>query len=65
MTGNGLVMTLAVVFMALGWLVSRNRRTSVAEQWVMFLAGVFFWASGIGQALWVLVDGVFHAMGGR
>ena len=65
MTGNGLVMTLAIIFLVLAFLVTRNRRTSAAEHWVMFLAGLFFWASGIGTVLWVLVDGVFHAVGGR
>jgi len=60
-----MVMTLALVFMALGLVVERSRRVSAAESWILFLAGVFFWSSGIGASLWVLADGVFHAVGGH
>jgi hypothetical protein len=56
---------LALIFMGLGWTVERSGRVSVAEAWILFLAGVFFWASGLGAILWVLVDGVYHAVGGH
>jgi hypothetical protein len=62
---SGLVMTLAVIFMVLAWMVERNRRVSVAEAWILFLAGVLFWASGIGTVLWVLVNGIYRTMGGH
>jgi len=58
-------MTFAVVFFVLALMVERSRRVSAAEAWIMFVAGNLFWASGIGPSLWVLVDGVFHAMGGH
>jgi hypothetical protein len=58
------VVTLAVVFFVLALLVERSRRVSAAEAWIMFLAGALFWASGIGASPWVLVDSVYHAMGG-
>lgn len=60
-----MVVTLAVIFLALGFLVERSRRVSPAESWIMFLAGLLFWASGIGSSVWVLLDSVYHAMGGR
>jgi hypothetical protein len=60
-----MVMTLAVIFFFLALMVERSRRVSAAEAWIMFVAGILFWASGIGPSLWVLVDGVFHAMGGH
>jgi len=44
--------------------VERSRRVSAAESWILFLAGVFFWSSGIGASLWVLVDSIYHAAGG-
>ena len=59
-----MVVTLAVVFFVLAFMVERSRRVSAAEAWILFLAGVLFWASGIGAAVWVLVDGVYHAVGG-
>jgi hypothetical protein len=59
------VLLLALVFLALGWLIERSGRVSAAEAWILFLAGVFFWASGLGVILWVLVNGVFHAAGGK
>jgi len=59
-----MVVTLAVIFFVLALLVERSRRVSAAEAWILFLAGLLFWASGIGAAFWVLVDGVYHAMGG-
>lgn len=59
-----MVVTLAVFFLGLGLLVGRSRRVSSGEAWILFLAGVFFWASGIGASLWVLVDSVYRAVGG-
>jgi hypothetical protein len=59
-----MVVTLAVIFLVLAAVVGRSRRVSAAESWIMFLAGVFFWASGIGPSLWVLLDGIYHAVGG-
>jgi fucose permease len=58
-------MTLALIFMALGLVVARSRRVSAAESWILFLAGVFFWASGIGSSLWVLVDAIYHTLRGH
>ena len=59
-----MVVTLAVVFFVLALLVERSRRVSAAEAWILFLAGVLFWASGIGASVWVLVDSIYHAVGG-
>ena len=59
------VIILALIFMILGLMVERSRRVSAVEAWSLFLAGVLFWASGIGAAVWVLIDGVFHAIGGH
>lgn len=59
------VLLLALVLMALAWLIERSGRVSAAEAWILFLAGVLFWASGLGVILWVLVDGVFHTVGGK
>lgn len=56
---------LALIFLGLSWTVERSGRVSAAEAWILFLAGVFFWSSGLGVILWVLVDGVFHAVEGR
>jgi hypothetical protein len=58
-------MTLALIFMALGLVVERSRRVSAAESWILFLAGVFFWSSGIGSSLWVLVDAVYQTIRGH
>jgi hypothetical protein len=58
-----MIVTLAVIFLVLALLVERSRRVSAAEAWILFLAGVLFWASGIGASLWVLLDGMYHAMG--
>jgi hypothetical protein len=58
------VITLAVIFLVLAGVVGRSRRVSAAESWILFLAGVFFWASGIGSSLWVLLDTIYHAIGG-
>ena len=58
------VMVLALVFAGLGWVTERSGRVSPLEAWILFLAGVFFWASGIGTILWVLVNGIYHAVGG-
>lgn len=55
---------LAVVFFVLALLVERSRRVNAAEAWILFLAGVLFWASGIGASIWVLIDSVYHAIGG-
>lgn len=57
-------MVLALVFLALGWVTERSGRVSAVEAWILFLAGVFFWASGIGTILWVLTNGIYHAVGG-
>ncbi|MGH3632023.1 MAG: hypothetical protein ACRDRL_31855 [Sciscionella sp.] len=59
-----MVVTLAVIFFVLALVVERSRRVSAAESWILFLAGVLFWASGIGAAVWVLLDSVYHAIGG-
>ena len=59
-----MVVTLALIFMVLAFMVERGRRVSAAEAWILFLAGVLFWASGIGASLWVLLDGIYHAVGG-
>ncbi len=59
-----MVVTLAVIFFVLALLVERSRRVSAAEAWILFLAGLLFWASGIGASVWLLVDSVYHAMGG-
>lgn len=56
---------MALIFMVLALLVERGRRVSAAEAWILFLAGVLFWASGIGASIWVLIDGIFHAVGGH
>lgn len=63
-SGHGLAVILALVFLALGWMVSRNQRSSAAEHGVMFLGGLFFWASGLGMALWALADGLWRLVGG-
>ena len=60
-----MVVTLALIFMVLAFMVERGRRVSAAEAWILFLAGVLFWASGIGASIWVLIDSVFHAVGGH
>ena len=60
-----MVVTLALIFMALAFVVERGRRVSAAESWILFLAGVLFWASGIGASIWVLIDSVFRAVGVR
>ena len=60
-----MVVTLTVIFFVLSVLVERSRRVSAAEAWILFLAGVLFWASGIGASIWVLIDSVFHAVGGH
>ncbi len=60
-----IALLLALIFLALGWTIERYGRVSAAEAWILFLAGIFFWASGLGEILWVLIDGVFHAIGGR
>ena len=59
-----MVVTLAVIFFLLAQTVERSRRVSAAEAWILFLAGVLFWASGIGASVWVLIDSIYHAMGG-
>ena len=59
-----MVVTLAVIFFVLALLVERSRRVSAAEAWILFLAGVLFWASGIGASVWVLLDGIYHALEG-
>jgi hypothetical protein len=59
-----MVVTLAVIFFVLALIVERSRRVSAAESWILFLAGVLFWASGIGASLWALLDGVYRAIGG-
>jgi hypothetical protein len=63
-SGRGLAVILALVFLALAWMVTRNRRTSAAEHGVMFLGGLFFWSSGLGMALWALLDGLWRLVGG-
>lgn len=60
-----MVVTLALIFLVLGFMVERGRRVTAVEAWILFLAGVLFWASGIGASIWVLIDSVFHAVGGR
>lgn len=60
-----MVVTLAVIFFVLALMIERSRRVSAAEAWILFLAGVLFWASGIGASVWLLIDGIFHAMGGH
>jgi hypothetical protein len=60
-----MVVTLALIFMVLAFMVERGRRVSAVEAWILFLAGVLFWASGIGASIWVLIDSVFHAVGGH
>ena len=60
-----MVVTLAVIFFVLALIVERSRRVSAAESWILFLAGVLFWASGIGSSIWALLDAVYHAIGGR
>jgi hypothetical protein len=59
-----MVVTLAVIFLGLALVVERSRRVSAAESWILFLAGIFFWASGIGSSIWALLDGIYHAIGG-
>ena len=59
-----MVVILAVIFFVLALVVERSRRVSAAEAWILFLAGVLFWASGIGASVWVLLDSVYRAMGG-
>ncbi len=59
-----MVVTLAVIFFVLALIVERSRRVSAAEAWILFLAGVLFWASGIGSSVWLLLDSIYHAMGG-
>jgi hypothetical protein len=59
-----MVVTLAVIFFVLALIVERSRRVSAAEAWILFLAGVLFWASGIGSSVWVLLDSIYRAMGG-
>jgi hypothetical protein len=61
---EGTPVVFALVFLGLAFVVTRNRRTSSAESAVMFLGGLFFWSSGIGVALWAVVDGLWHLMGG-
>lgn len=58
-----MVVILAVIFFVLALLVERSRRVSAAEAWILFLAGVLFWASGIGSSAWALLDGIYRAMG--
>ncbi len=60
-----MVMTLFLIFAALGVVVERSRRVSAAESWILFLAGVFFWSSGIGAALWALADGIYQTIRGH
>ncbi|HZU57141.1 MAG TPA: hypothetical protein VFA06_14820 [Actinocrinis sp.] len=60
-----MVVTLALIFMVLAFMVERGRRVTAVEAWILFLAGVLFWASGIGASIWVLIDSVFHAVGGH
>jgi uncharacterized protein (TIGR03382 family) len=64
-SGHGLAVILAAVFLVLAWMVRRNQRSSVAESGVMFLSGLFFWASGLGVALWALLDGLWRLVGGH
>jgi hypothetical protein len=59
-----MVVVLAVVFLVLALIVERSRRVSAAEAWILFLAGVLFWASGIGSSVWALLDGIYRAVGG-
>ena len=59
-----MVVTLSVIFFVLALIVERSRRVSAAEAWILFLAGVLFWASGIGASVWVLLDSIYHAIGG-
>ena len=61
---EGTPVVLALVFLALAWLVVRSRRNSTAESAILFMGGLFFWYSGIGVTLWALILGVWHAMGG-
>jgi len=58
------VLVLALVFIVLGFMVERSGGVSAAEAWILFLAGVLFWASGIGASVWQLIDAVYHALGG-
>ena len=55
-----IVMVLALVFLALGWITERSGQVNAVEAWILFLAGVFFWASGLGSVLWGLLYGVYH-----
>jgi hypothetical protein len=59
-----IALVLALVFMVLGYLVERSGGVSVAEAWILFLAGLFFWSSGIGASVWQLIDAVYHAVRG-
>lgn len=59
------VIVLALVFMALAWVTERSGRVNPVEAWVLFLAGVFFWSSGIGRILWAVLDGIYHLALGR
>lgn len=59
-----MVVALTVIFFILSVLVERSRRVSAAEAWILFLFGVLFWASGIGASVWLLLDSIYHAMGG-
>jgi hypothetical protein len=55
-----IIMVLALVFLALGWVTERSGQVNAVEAWILFLAGVFFWASGLGAVLWGLIDGLYH-----
>jgi hypothetical protein len=59
------VMVLALVLGVLGVITERSGRVSPAEAWILFLAGVFFMASGLGAVLWGLVDGLYHLTAGH
>lgn len=59
------VMVLALVFLVLGWITERSGQANPVEAWILFLAGVFFWASGLGVVLWGLIDGLYHLARGH
>ncbi len=59
-----IALILALIFMVLGFMVERSGGVSAAEAWILFLAGNLCWGSGIGAAVWQLVDGIYHALGG-
>jgi hypothetical protein len=65
MTGDAVVLALTAALCSVAWLMERNGHATAAEAWVFFLAGVFFWASGVGSVFWVLIDSGVRVIEGK